>query len=335
MKIKINYKKISYLLRQILFALIIVLFALYPLPYYVTIGGGITNLKNRISIEGYESKKSNFYLAHVSQLKGTPLSYTLSYIIPSWELESVDSYKFDDEETIKDIEARGKIFFDEAYASAVKNSFEAAGKEYKLKGKKHFIITSLKEIETDLSTGDELISYDDIKYEDNDKFGEYINTLNSGDKINIKYKNSSGKTLETKQAVLKGKKQNFLGIIVFSVDDYETDPKITFKENSSETGGSGGLTLALDIYDILIDYKLSNNRKIVGTGSLGPDGKVFEIDGVEHKLSAAIKAKADIFIVPSGENYKTAVKHAKKKKSKIKIIAVENFNDAIEKLSRI
>lgn len=325
--------KLLFFVKYFVIGIIIGLFAVYPLPYYVTTGGGVTNLSNRITIEGYETKKSNFYLAHVSQLSGTPLSFLLSYVIPSWELESIDLYKYEKKETMLDVEIRGRLYFEEAYSVAVKNSFEAANKTYKTNGQKHFIISTLDEIETDLSTGDELLAYDGIKYDSHEKFAEYIFSKKAGDKIKIKYKTTAGKTLETSQAVLKGKKHNYIGILIFSMDDYETEPKITFKENASESGGSGGLTLALDIYDILTDYKLSNGRKIVGTGSLAPDGTVIPIDGVEHKLSAAIKAKADIFIVPNGENYKLALKEAKKKKSKIKIIAVDTFTEAIEKLS--
>ncbi len=92
--------------------------------------------------------------------------------------------------------------------------------------------------------------------------------------------------------------------------------------------------LALSIYDKLTDYDLTKGLKIVGTGTIDFDGNVGEIDGVEYKLKGAVKAKADIFIAPSGKNYEDALKLKKEKNYKIKIIEAKTFNQVLEELKK-
>ena len=90
----------------------------------------------------------------------------------------------------------------------------------------------------------------------------------------------------------------------------------------------------LEIYNQLTKNDITKGKKIAGTGTIEEDGTIGEIGGVEHKLLGAETAKTDIFLVPSGKNYKTAVKYKKDKKLKIKLIEVKTINDAINKLNK-
>ncbi len=49
----------------------------------------------------------------------------------------------------------------------------------------------------------------------------------------------------------------------------------------------------------------------------------------------AVAKKADIFLVPEGENYKEAKKEAKKKNYDIEIIGVKNMEDVLTKLEKL
>ena len=48
----------------------------------------------------------------------------------------------------------------------------------------------------------------------------------------------------------------------------------------------------------------------------------------------AVKDKADIFIVPAGENYEEVEKIMKEKKYDIKIIKADNFQNVLKKLKK-
>ena len=110
----------------------------------------------------------------------------------------------------------------------------------------------------------------------------------------------------------------------------ETSPKISLNYKERESGPSGGLMLALAIYNSLTKKDITKGRVIVGTGTIDEDGTVGSIGGVEYKLKGAVKSKASIFLVPNGENYKTAMKLKKKNNYKIKIKGVSTFEEALD-----
>ena len=114
--------------------------------------------------------------------------------------------------------------------------------------------------------------------------------------------------------------------------DIKTTPKIELEFKKSESGPSGGLVLALSIYNSLVSEDITQGRKIVGTGTIDVNGNVGSIGGVEYKIKGAVKEKADIFLVPAGENYEEAQKVIEENNYKIKLIPVTTFNDALEKL---
>ena len=120
------------------------------------------------------------------------------------------------------------------------------------------------------------------------------------------------------------------GISILELYDYETSPEIELSFKNNESGSSGGLMLALSIYDKLISEDLTNGLKIVGTGTIDFDGNVGEIDGVEYKLMGAVKQKADLFIVPTGENYETCLKLKEERGYNIELIEAKTFDETIE-----
>ena len=89
---------------------------------------------------------------------------------------------------------------------------------------------------------------------------------------------------------------------------------------------------ALTVYSYLTDTDLAKNKTVVGTGTIDKDGNVGEIGGVKYKLIGAVKNKADIFLVPNGENYEEAIKVKKEKNYDIKIVGVSTLKEAINEL---
>ena len=73
-------------------------------------------------------------------------------------------------------------------------------------------------------------------------------------------------------------------------------------------------------------------KTIVGTGTIDINGNVGPIGGVKYKLKGAVKNKAEIFIVPNGENYEEAIKLKKENNYKIDIIGVNTIDDALNYL---
>ena len=143
----------------------------------------------------------------------------------------------------------------------------------------------------------------------------------------------SGSKITNRTGIVReddGKK--IIGIYIKSDFLIESDTDVIFKYKNSESGASGGLMSALYIYNELTEYDLTKGRNIAGTGTIEYDGTVGEIGGVKYKLLGAVKAKADIFIVPSGSNYEEAKKLVEENNYKIELIEAKTFKDVIETL---
>ena len=68
------------------------------------------------------------------------MSYGLSYLIPNWERESADDYKYDSHESIEDIEFRSNLDLDSANSTATYWAYHLANKKVTLQEAKLFVI---------------------------------------------------------------------------------------------------------------------------------------------------------------------------------------------------
>ncbi len=325
--IKENYKEIIFL---ILFYLIMT----FPVPYYICISGGTIDVGKRLEVENGYTEKGSFNLAYVSELRGTIPTYLLSYVIPTWERIKIDSYQLNEDETMDDVSNRDKMYLLDANQSAIYVAYTKAGKTFTISDHHYYVYYVDEKANDKIKVGDELLGVDSSNIVDLDAFKEYINTKNVGDKLNIKLKRNN-KEFEVSTTVFEEEGKKYVGIAFFDLLDYEVDPSITLKFKESETGPSGGLTLSLAIYNKLVSEDITKGKKIVGTGTIDLDGTVGEIGGVKYKLLGAVKKKADVFIVPNGSNYEECIKLQKEKGYKIKIIGVDTFDDAVNKLKEL
>ena len=77
----------------IIFMIVSTILFLFPVNYYIIIGGDISDISKRVSVtSGYESEGS-FNICFVSELNGRLGPYLLSYVIPGWERESANDYQ--------------------------------------------------------------------------------------------------------------------------------------------------------------------------------------------------------------------------------------------------
>lgn len=325
--IKENYK---YILSLILFYVIIT----FPLDYYIFTGGGISNVNSRITVEDGYNAKGSLNLSYVTELQGNVLTYALSYIMPDWKRESVEDYKYDNEESIEDISFRSNLDLESTNSRAIKIAYQLANKTYEVIDTKIYITYVSSEFNTGLKVQDQLLAINGKTYKTTEEYKNYINSLNEGDSVKIKVlRNKKEKIVNTK--IYKLEDRLVLGIMLQESSTYKTDPKIEIKFNKSESGPSGGLITTLYIYDQLTKKNITNSYKIAGTGTIEEDHTIGTVGEVKYKLLGAVRENADIFIVPNGENYKTCVKVKKEKNLKIKIIGINTIEDAIEKLEKI
>lgn len=304
-----------------------------PLNYYIVIGGGVSDVAKRIKVEDKYNSKGSFNISYVSELEGTILTYALSYIIPSWEREDADNYKYNANESIKDIDFRSDIDLKYANEKAKYWAYTLADKEVQEVSSKLYIITIFDGYETDLKVQDQILSMDNQSYKTIKEYQDYLQTKEENEFVEIKVlRNNKEKVIKSK--LHKYKDRLILGIGLELIKEYKTDPKVKVKFKKSESGPSAGLIATLEIYNQLTKKDLTKGYKIAGTGTIEEDGTIGEIGGITHKLLGASKSKTDIFLVPA-DNYQEALKYKKKHHLKIKLIKVKNIESAINKLEEL
>lgn len=318
--IKDNYK----------FTLVLIILAiifLCPLPYYIDAPGGLTNLSEKVIIEDKKIDGS-YNLSYVEEYKAT-----LPILIYAYFNKDLDIYKKSDVmSSLSDDEynKRDRLYLEQSLSNAIIASYNLASKKIKINESYLYVGYKVEESQTDLKVGDKILKVDGKLVSSKEEINKILNTKNTNDKIEIEVENNGNNYIRTALVITENNK-NLIGIVPIEVIDYETDPEVTIKMSKNESGGSGGLMLSLAIYDLLVDENVSNGKKIAGTGTIDRDGNVGVIGGIEYKIKGAVKSKADVFFVPSG-NFKEAKKVIKDNNYNLNLIEVETLKDAIEYL---
>ena len=319
--IKENYK-------TLLLYLILLIICTYRLPFYIYTGGGTIDLENRIDLKGNE--KGSYNLAYVKQIYATIPTYLLSFVMDKWDVVKVSDLQIDNEEDVKDIDNREKLYLEEANNHAILNAYKLAGKTINMKESSYKVIYVNKDSDTNILVGDKLLSVNGVKITNNLEYKKYLQTLEVGTRLEIKVERNN-KEIDCYAILKEIDGEKIIGLYLVNIYDYELDPPINLKFKWNESGSSGGFMLSLAIYDRLVDDDLTKGRKIVGTGTIDANGNVGEIGGVKYKVLGASKEKADIFFCPK-ENYEEAINTKNKYNLKLKIVKVETLEEAINYL---
>jgi PDZ domain-containing protein len=118
-----------------------------------------------------------------------------------------------------------------------------------------------------------------------------------------------------------------VGIIVSQEADIELPLDVDI-DLGSVGGPSAGLPFALEIARML-GRDVTNGCEVAATGELALDGSVVSVGGLKQKTIGVRFAGVDVFVVPAGENARTARENA----GGLRIIPVESYQQALRTLT--
>ena len=207
-------------------------------------------------------------------------------------------------------------------------AYRHANKTVNITGYNNVILANYND--NDLKIGDNIISIDDVKV------SNLIDIKNELDKKEANQTITISVMRDNKEHSFKIKldDEKKLGIIVQTDYEYELDPEINIKFKTSESGSSGGLMLALSIYNAITSEDITHGFKVAGTGTIDIEGNVGEIGGIKYKIMGAVKNKMDLVFVPAA-NYDEAIKVKKEHNYDIDIIKVNTFEEALNYLNNL
>jgi len=132
-------------------------------------------------------------------------------------------------------------------------------------------------------------------------------------------------------ASIAAKDDNGTPRIGISIKESQPSP-ITVNISLANVGGpSAGLMFALGIVDKVQPADLTGGLKIAGTGEIDEDGNVGIIGGIDHKMVAAKRDGASVFLVPAG-NCAEALDHQVRG---LQLVKVTTLDDALHQLETL
>ncbi|SFX05743.1 PDZ domain-containing protein [Thermoactinomyces sp. DSM 45891] len=312
------------------------------LPYYVMEPGSAEDVAPFVKVDEKptEHGKGTFYLTTVGVGKATVLDWIWAQY--SHELELIPEKEMfvnvrDDEE----YQRQQKENMLESQNAALIAAFREAKKPMKV----DYLGVEVFSIRKDngLQVGDLITAIDGQPILRKEELFAYLEKKKIGDRVKVKFQRTNAKDPIEKEIVLtdvaqpqEGQERAGLGIYPLTREKVNTTPSV--KIEAGEIGGpSAGLMFTLEMYDQLTEGDLTHSMKIAGTGTMNSEGKVGQIGGIQYKVRAADKEGAEIFFAPkdiqsTDENEKVAIQAAKEIKTKMKIVPVATFQEALQYL---
>lgn len=317
----------------IVYVLILALF-LVEFPYYISAPGGLINTEEKIKTTENFKMKGSLNMAYVSEIHATIPTLIISLFNDDWDIEKEEDIK-NDNETIEEKNYRNKMLLEEANDTALLVAYKHSDIDYSIENSKVYITYIDELANTNLKIGDQILKVDDKKIKDKNDLFTYIASKKIGDKISLEVKDINGENKKRTSTLINVLDEPKVGAIVTETFNLKSNKKVEFNFKNSESGSSGGLMLTLTLYSHLNEIDLTKGKTIVGTGTIDINGNVGEISGIKYKLIGAVNKKADIFLVPAGNNYKEAKKVKKEKGYDIELVPVKTFEDALKYLKNL
>lgn len=291
--------------------------------------GSLVDLTDRIEVDSSYESKGSFNLTYVTARKGTLPNIILSKFFKNWDIVGNEENRIEDESESEIVE-RNKIYLKETSYDAIIAAFTEANISYEVESIDVTVTHVYEYAKTDIKTGDIIRNINGTTIKDFNSLKEEIAKYKKGDSLKINVERNN-KIIECEAELVEEDGRVIIGATLSELKNIKTDPKVEYIFKDNESGASRGLLCALDIYNKITKFDLTKGDIISGTGSIDQNGMVGSIDGVKYKLAGAVKKKAKVFIVPTG-NYKEALYEKEKNNYNIEIIEADTLHNVIEKL---
>lgn len=328
--------------------------ALSPTGYYIIRPGSAIELQPMVTVQGgHKDEKGVLMLTTVRMGKANVLGYLYAKADPYSELVK-ESAIHSPHETDEQYNLRELQEMTNSQENAMIVAFRKAGLPVKIKEKGANVVFLVPDMPAKnyLKIGDVITKVDETKITNAQQLLNSLKGKKAGETVVLTY-DRDGKTRKAEITLkafpkVSGEKEARAGIGIaypnpegpVTKREIELPKRVTI--SSENIGGpSAGMMFTLEILNQLTPGDLTKGYRVAGTGTIGAKGTVGPIGGIEHKVRASDKMKADIFFapdnsVPAGSkqrsNYEDAKAEAEKLGTKMKIVPVRTVDDAIKYL---
>lgn len=330
----------------ILVLLIFLALELIQVPYYVHKPGTADRLEPMIHVQNGYQDKGTMRLVTIYEIKANLLQYLIAkYDGNKYTTVFKTSQIQLPDETPKELNVQNINYMETAQNSAKYVAYKAANKNPVIQnlGVKVLIVNPKMPVSKVLQPADIITGVNGKPVKTITDLSKAIKDDKVGTSVQLKVKRGKQtKTVTTQIALFpkewlpKGQTNKpGLGIYESPYQNIKVSPSVSI--NSEGIGGpSAGLMMTLEIYNQLTPTDLTKGYNICGTGTMAFDGTVGPIGGIKEKMVAANRAGVDIFFAPEADNEaKDAEAAVKDIHSKIKVVPVKTFSDALTYLKQL
>lgn len=115
--------------------IIIAIFNIH-LPYYIDMPGGTISINDRINCSSCNDINGSLNMLYVSEYEATIPTYLLSFIMPNWDLEKIETQQFNNESP-EEIYNRNRLMLNNSIDTALYVAYTKADKKIETKNKKN------------------------------------------------------------------------------------------------------------------------------------------------------------------------------------------------------
>lgn len=334
-----------------LFLVIMIALFFYRLPYYVEKPGMAHELDSYVHVENGYHDKGKLMLTTVRMGRANIYDYALAKVKKFEEIVPLNEVR-DEKQTEEEYNVYQLYLMESSKNNAIQVAYKKANKSYRFNYKGVYVLDVYPDMPASkvLKAGDRIIKVDGHTFESSEKFIQYVQQKKVADQIKITFVRDNKEKTANIQLAKFDDANGKIGMGIGLVDDRELIANPVVKMNTESIGGpSAGLMFSLEIYNQLTKEDITKGYSIAGTGTIEPDGVVGRIGGIDKKVVAADKEGAKIFFAPDDEitpemkkeyptiesNYKEALKAAKEIGTKMKIVPVKTFDDALAYLKAL
>jgi Lon-like protease len=277
-----------------------------PIPYVIYRPGNTVDLlsevggRERIRVEGHPTYYDDGELRMTTIYVTDPGDkITLATALAGWirRDDAVKPYAsvYDDDETEEEKDEQSALQMSSSQDDAVAVALTALGEDVKVVPVVGLLTPGLP-ADGKLEVGDQFLQIGDTPIKGYEDVAKVVGAAKAGEPLAFVVKRDGKRqTVEISPVESEGRVRVGVEIGV----DYEFPFDVTIDIDANIGGPSAGLMFSLSIYDTLTPGSLTGGHEIAGTGTIGPDGRVGPIGGIQQKIAAARDAKVQLFLVPA------------------------------------
>ena len=333
-------RAVTYLL---ILAVMVYVVVYMPTPYIVYRPGSAEEIKPMIEIkESDPEEEGTFMLTTVSGSYANIALLAISVFNPHASVDRKEARlgtRSEDEYAAEQV-----YYMSNSQSTAMEAAYTKAGVPYSIVTEYMYVFSVSKDSERGnyFKSGDKIWEVDGERASDHDTLTALLKEKEVGESVTVRLQRK-GEMIDEKVPLvaIKDEKTSItrpgLGVTIASVQKVAANnPKHQVNFIDTRIGGpSAGLMFTLEIYNQLTPGDLSKGYRVAGTGTMkDKSGAVGAIGGVQFKIVAAHRKKADIFFVPQ-DNYKDAKAKADSIGTDMVIVPVSTLDDAISYLEQL